>query len=58
MTDLVRVSWFGFEAGSTERTLALGDTWAAAVEPLLVLGAWTVLAVFLARRSPRWEPRS
>jgi ABC-2 type transport system permease protein len=57
MTELVRVSWFGFETGSTERTLALGDTWAAGVEPLLILGAWAVLAVVLARRSMRWEPR-
>ena len=57
MTELVRVSWFGFEGGSTERTLALGDTWAAAGEPLLVLSAWAVLAVVLARRSMRWEPR-
>jgi len=58
MTELVRVSWFGFETGSAERTLGLGDTWAAAVEPLLVLGAWAVLAVVLARRSMRWEPRA
>jgi ABC-2 type transport system permease protein len=58
MTDLVRVSWFGFETGGTDRTLGLGDTWAAAGEPLLVLGAWTVVAVFLARRSMRWEPRT
>jgi ABC-2 type transport system permease protein len=58
MTELVRVSWFGFETGGTERTFAFGDTWAAAVEPMLVLGAWAVLAVVLARRSMRWEPRS
>jgi ABC-2 type transport system permease protein len=58
MTDLVRISWFGFETGSTDRTLDLSDTWAAAGEPLLVLAAWTLLAVFLARRSMRWEPRS
>ena len=57
MTDLVRVSWFGFETGSTDRTLDLSDTWAAAGEPLLVLTAWAVLAVFLARRSMQWEPR-
>jgi ABC-2 type transport system permease protein len=58
MNELVRVSWFGFETGSTERTLTLADTWAASVEPLLILGAWAVLAVFLARGSMRWEPRS
>jgi ABC-2 type transport system permease protein len=58
VTDLVRVGWFGFEPGSTEQTLAFSDTWAAAGEPLLVLSAWAVLAVLLARRSMRWEPRS
>jgi ABC-2 type transport system permease protein len=55
---LVRVSWFGFETGSTHRTLVLSDTWAAAGEPLLVLTVWAVLATVLARRSMRWEPRS
>lgn len=58
MTDLVRIGWFGLEPGSTDRTLGLSDTWSAASEPLLVLAGWTVLAVFLARRSMRWEPRS
>ena len=58
MTDLVRVSWFGFDTGDTERTLDFNDTWAVAGEPMLVLAAWAVLAVWLARRSMRWEPRS
>ena len=58
ITDLVRVSWFGFDTGSADRTLALNDTWAAAGQPLLVLTAWAVLATVLARRSMRWEPRS
>jgi len=58
MSDLVRASWFGFETEGTDRALGLNGSWAAVDEPLLVLGAWTVLAVFLARRSMRWEPRS
>ncbi len=58
MSDLVRASWFGFETEGTDRALGLNGSWAAAGEPLLVLGAWTVLAVFLARPSMRWEPRS
>ena len=58
MTDLVRVTWFGFKTGSADRTLALSDTWAAAGQPLLILTAWAVLATILARRSMRWEPRS
>jgi ABC-2 type transport system permease protein len=58
LTDLVRVSWFGLERGSLEPTLGFTGTWSAAGQPLLVLAAWTVLAVALARRSMRWEPRS
>ena len=44
ITDLVRVSWFGFETGSTDQTLVFSETWAAAGEPLLVLTTWAVLA--------------
>jgi ABC-2 type transport system permease protein len=58
VTDLVRISWFGFKTGSAHRTLDLSDTWTAAGQPLLVLSAWAVLAVFLARRSMQWEPRA
>jgi ABC-2 type transport system permease protein len=58
MTDLVRTSWFGFGEPGTERTLDLADTWAAAGQPLLVLVGWTALAVWLAARSLRWEPRT
>jgi ABC-2 type transport system permease protein len=58
MTDLVRIAWFGMERGSVESSLSFAETWAAAGPPLLVLAAWTVLAVTLARRSMRWEPRS
>ncbi|MXG88834.1 ABC transporter permease [Nocardioides flavescens] len=45
MYELVRTGWYG--AGG------VGD----AVEPLVVLAAWGVVAVSLARRSMRWEPR-
>ncbi|GGO73950.1 ABC transporter permease [Nocardioides deserti] len=58
MTDLVRVSWFGFGTDDVERTLDLAGTWSAAGQPLLVLVAWAAVAVYLARRSMRWEPRS
>jgi ABC-2 type transport system permease protein len=58
LTDLVRLSWFRLETGSTNQTLVLSDTWAAAGEPLLVLTAWALLATVLARGSMRWEPRS
>ena len=58
MMDLVRVGWFGRGDGGSERTLDFAGTWAAAGQPLLVLVAWTALAVWLAARSMQWEPRT
>lgn len=59
MADVVRVGWYGLDGAEATRTsLSLGETWGQAGEPLLVMVAWTVLAVALARRSMRWEPRS
>jgi ABC-2 type transport system permease protein len=58
MTDLVRVGWFGFGDPGTERTLDFAGTWTASAQPLLVLVAWTALAVWLAARSMQWEPRT
>jgi ABC-2 type transport system permease protein len=58
MMELVRVGWFGFGDDGTERTLDLAGTWGAAGLPLLVLVAWTGLAVWLAARSMHWEPRT
>jgi ABC-2 type transport system permease protein len=59
MSDLVRIGWFGFDGpGATESTLAFGETWGQAAQPLLVMAAWTIVAIALAKRSMRWEPRS
>lgn len=59
MTELVRIGWYGFDGDdSTTSTLSFAGTWGAAVPPLLVMLAWTVAAVVLARKSLRWEPRS
>lgn len=59
MGELVRAAWFGLEgATTTTPSLAAGEVWAAAGSPLLVMAAWTVVAVSLARRSMRWEPRA
>ncbi len=46
---LVQLAWLG---GGAE------GTWAQALQPLLVLVAWTALALLLAQRSMRWEPRA
>ena len=59
MSDLVRTGWFGLDgAGATDPTLTFAETWSQAAGPLLVLAAWTLVAVMLARRSLRWEPRT
>lgn len=58
ISDLVRVGWFGLDgAGAKEATLTFTETWAQAAQPLLVIAVWTCIAVMLARRSMRWEPR-
>ncbi|MBT0773299.1 ABC transporter permease [Kineosporia sp. J2-2] len=59
LTELVRVAWFGFDGhDAATSTLDLAGTWGAAAQPLAVTAAWTVLAVLLASRSLRWEPRA
>lgn len=59
LSDLVRIAWYGFDGmQSTESTLNFAETWSAAARPLMVLAAWTVVAIDLARRSLRWEPRT
>jgi ABC-2 type transport system permease protein len=58
MADLIRIGWFGLDGpGAKKTTLTLTETWSQAAGPLLVMAAWTLLAVTLARRSMRWEPR-
>jgi ABC-2 type transport system permease protein len=59
MSDLIRTGWYGFDGpGATKTTLTFAETWAQAAQPLVVIAAWAFLAVVLARRSMRWEPRS
>lgn len=57
--DLVAVTWFGLDAaGSEVADLSFVDTFAASLPGLGILAAWTVVAVVLAGRSMRWEPRA
>ena len=59
ISDLVRIGWFGLDGpGAAEATLTFAETWGQAAGPLLVMTAWTFVAVMLARRSMRWEPRT
>lgn len=57
--DLVAVTWFGIDgAGADSTVLAFSETFGACLAPLGVLLAWAAIAVVLARRSMRWEPRA
>lgn len=59
ISDLVRTGWFGFDGpDAAEPTLAFAGTWGPAAGPLVVMAAWTFVAVALARRAMRWEPRA
>ncbi len=59
MSDLVRIGWFGLDGqDATTSTLTFAETWGQAAGPLLAIAVWTCLAVILARRSMRWEPRA
>ena len=59
MAELVRAGWFGLDGpGAESTTLSFAETWSQAGGPLLVIAAWTTVAVVLAKRSMRWEPRS
>jgi ABC-2 type transport system permease protein len=59
MAGLVRIGWFGLDGpDAKETTLTFAETWGQAGGPLLVMAAWTAVAVVLARRSLRWEPRA
>lgn len=59
ISDLVRIGWFGLDGpGADQTTLSFAATWSQAGGPLLVIAGWTYVAVLLARRSMRWEPRA
>ena len=59
MSDVIRAAWFGLDGpNAADTTLTFAQTWGQAAGPLLVLAAWTLVAVLLARRSLRWEPRT
>jgi ABC-2 type transport system permease protein len=59
MAELVRVGWFGLDGIDAETsTLSFAEAWGPAAQPLLVIAGWTIVAIVLASRSMRWEPRS
>ncbi|WP_114422563.1 ABC transporter permease [Nocardioides houyundeii] len=57
--DLTRIAWFAQDGlDGTAGELSFLETWSHAAPSLGVLVAWTAVAVLLAVRSLRWEPRS
>ena len=58
INDLLRVSWFGLEAGEGEGTVSFLATWVEVLPALGLLVAWAVVALLVARRSMQWEPRA
>jgi len=59
MSEMVRIGWFGLDGqDATKTSLDFAGTWSVALQPLSVMVAWTAVAISLAKRSMRWEPRS
>ncbi|GAA1920549.1 ABC transporter permease [Nocardioides lentus] len=56
LEQVVAVGWIGRTPDLTG-TVDFAQSWAQAGQPLLVMAVWTALALVLARRSMRWEPR-
>jgi ABC-2 type transport system permease protein len=59
LSDVVRVGWFGRTTElSSNEAVGFAGTWAEVAPALAVLVLWVVIAMVLARRSMRWEPRT
>ncbi|WP_110240946.1 ABC transporter permease [Nocardioides gilvus] len=58
INDLVRVAWFGMEAGGGEETVTFMQSWVETLPALGLLLLWAAAALLLARRSMHWEPRT
>ena len=59
LSDVVRAGWFGLPTElASDKAIGFGGTWVEVTPALGVLVAWVVIAVVLARRSMRWEPRT
>ncbi|WP_072805298.1 ABC transporter permease [Rhodococcoides yunnanense] len=55
--DLVNLGWIGTTDPDTE-ALAFVDTFEPALAPLLVVAAWTLGSIVVAKTHFRWEPRA
>jgi ABC-2 type transport system permease protein len=53
--DLMRIGLLGVTADGT--VVDFAESFGAAVQPVVVLAAWTAVGIWLVRRYFRWEPR-
>lgn len=58
VTDLVTLGWFGLDPDATEQSVTFIEGLVLALPAAGVLVAWLLIAVVLAQRSMRWEPRA
>lgn len=58
VTDLVALGWFGLDPEATEQSVTFVESLTLALPAAGVLVAWLLIAVALAQRSMRWEPRA
>lgn len=60
VVDVIRIGYFGldFTRQPPHPELGFAASWAAAGPRLLLIVAWTVVGVLIARKHFRWEPRS
>lgn len=57
VSDLINLGWIG-RIDPDGTALAFADTFSPALKPVLVVAAWTVGSIVVAKTHFRWEPRS
>lgn len=57
VSDLINLGWIG-RVDPDSTPLAFAETFSPALQPLLVVAAWTVGSIVVARTHFRWEPRA
>src|SRR5690606_28199056 len=60
VVDVIRIGYFGmdFTQPAPHPEIGFAESWVAAGPRLVLIVAWTVVGVLIARKHFRWEPRS
>ncbi|GLW09871.1 transport permease protein [Microtetraspora sp. NBRC 13810] len=60
VVDVIRIGYFGldFTQGAPHPAVDFAGSWVASAPRLLLIVAWTVVGVLIARKHFRWEPRN